>query len=88
MRSANIWTILAAFTLAGAASTPAQDTDAQSVQRVTVREQKLLISTGGEFTVTTNLVKLPFEIVASTNLTYRVGEGKEPQSRRHHAPGL
>jgi hypothetical protein len=77
MRSANIWTILAACALVWAAPAPAQDTDTQSVQRVTVREQKLLISTGGEFTVTTNLVKLPFDIVASTNLTYRVGEGKE-----------
>lgn len=77
MRSAIIWTVLAALGHLGIALTVGQSTDAASVQRVTAQDRKLLVSTGGEFMVTTNLVKLPFDIVVSTNLTYRVGEGKD-----------
>jgi hypothetical protein len=77
MRSAIIWTVLAALGCVGITAATGQTTDASSVQRVTAQDRKLLVSTGGQFTVTTNLVKLPFDIVVSTNLTYRVGEGKD-----------
>jgi len=75
MRSAKIWTLFLATTLAWLHPVAAQTSD--SARSVTVKSRKLLVSTGGEFTVTTNLVKLPFDIVVSTNLTYRVGKGKD-----------
>lgn len=77
MRSAKIWTILAALTLLGPLLAPAQSSASAGVERVTVKEQKLLAYRAGQYTATTNAIKLPYDIVVNTNLTYRVGEGRE-----------
>jgi hypothetical protein len=77
MQRATFWTCLTAGLLLAAALLPAQEAGSAAVQRVTARQQQLLVSSGGAFTVTTNVVRLPFDIVVNTNLTYRVGEGRE-----------